>query len=43
MEPEEESFEELHYYSAYLTKGLWPKRKNIDSIQNMTTGYEGNN
>ena len=33
-------FEDLHYYAAYFQKGLWSKRKNIDSIQDMTVGYE---
>ena len=34
------TFDDLHLYSAYFSQGLWAKRKNIDTIQDMTLGFE---
>jgi len=33
-------FDDMHLYSAYIAKGLWSKRTMIDSIQDMTMGFE---
>ena len=33
-------FDDMHLYGAYISKGLWSKRTNIDSIQDMTMGFE---
>ena len=40
VEEEDHADEEFHFYAAYITKGLWTKRKDIDSIAQMTTGFE---
>ena len=40
VEEEDHNDEEFHFYAAYITKGLWTKRKDIDSIAQMTTGFE---
>jgi len=39
IEAEEEN-EDLHYYVAYLTTGLWNKRKEVDSIEQYAFGFE---
>lgn len=30
----------MHYYVAYLTTGLWSKRKEVDTIEEYTLGFE---
>ena len=40
VDEEDHGDEEFHFYAAYITKGLWPKRKDIDSIAQMTAGFE---
>ena len=35
-----QDFDNLGLYGAYISKGLWSKRENIDTIQDMTIGFE---
>ena len=35
-----QDFDNLGLYGAYISKGLWSKRENIDTIQDMTVGFE---
>ena len=35
-----QDFDNLGLYGAYISKGLWSRRQNIDTIQDMTVGFE---
>ena len=37
---DDDQTEDLHYYVSYLATGLWSKRKEVDSIEEFTFGFE---